>query len=526
MGEDIYVAPINRLQTPALILDARQPGEWSILIRLGSGVDPCWEQEGKQLSWTYGNRFYTVDMDKVMAAAAITGKKNKEAAWPSEDIVDVGIQPDRIIDLEVTAPKWYGHGLLVLKNVRILTMQGDRVIEKGTIVIKDGRFVAVGDKNSIAIPPGAKVLDLPGVTVMPGMVDMHAHIRLALDVFPQQSWMYLAALAYGVTTWRDPASSFDSFGYTELLETGQMTGPRLYSVGRAVSTGLYRSYIEGNVKLDELHDLLSITQKRAALGGTCIKQYSLRTRGQREGLLLAASQTGLNMTNEGDFDLAGQLAMIKDGSTGIEHCPDFGDVYNDVTLFMARSGTFLTPTLQVNYSSNLARSYNNKTYWHQPDEKMRRFLPVDAIETAVNMKPEDSTHAGFQYPSMIYADIRHQGGLVTLGSHSEDFGIGVHNELWALQMGGLSNMEALQAATILGARAIGIQKDLGSIEPGKIADLVILNKNPLDDIHNSREIRYVMKDGVLYDGNTLDTIWPVARKCPDWKMHQPMATGR
>jgi imidazolonepropionase-like amidohydrolase len=79
-------------------------------------------------------------------------------------------------------------------------------------------------------------------------------------------------------------------------------------------------------------------------------------------------------------------------------------------------------------------------------------------------------------------------------------------------MGGLSNLEALQASTIMAAGALGMQKDLGSIEPGKIADLIILNKNPLDNIRNTIEIQSVMKDGVLYDGNTLDELWPMKKK--------------
>ncbi len=142
----------------------------------------------------------------------------------------------------------------------------------------------------------------------------------------------------------------------------------------------------------------------------------------------------------------------------------------------------------------------SKQYYTRATRRRIRCIPVSFIHLVIN------------------ACIRHQGGRVALGSHGNDEGFGAHNELWALQAGGLSNIEALQAATIIGAEALGIQKDIGSIEVGKIADLIILDKNPLDDIHNSREIRYVMKDGILYDSNTLDEIWPIFKKCPEWKL--------
>jgi Tol biopolymer transport system component len=506
MAEDLFLVPVSKLIQPTVIYE----GDAHLsAIRFARGVDPHWENGGKTLSWDYGNRFYRLDPNKIIEAA----KKRKGLNLPDSDYITVSVPPDLVLPLSVVLPGAEARGIIALKDVRILTMKGDQVIEHGTIVIADGRIKALGPKDNISIPNDAKMYNLSGETVTPGFIDLHLHVHLPASIIPQQYFTLLINLAYGITTARDPAADYDSYGYGDLLSTGQMIGPRMNTVGDAV-----RLNVEGIKRIDNIEEANNIVQKRAFLGSTYIKQYNLPTRLQREWLSEASSRAGLNMTNEGAYYLMYDIAMIKDGSTGIEHSPDWGDVYKDVIQFMALSGTYFTPTLQTSYGEDLAKRYNNYLYWTKDTKFIHFTTDSNRVKDVLNSKPDDTTDRSRLYPALIYARIRQQGGHVVLGSHGDNEGIGVHNELWALQSGGLTNMQALQESTIEGARAMGIQDDVGSIEVGKIADLIILNKNPLDDIHNSREIRYVMKAGVLFEGDTLDEVWPESKKCPVWQM--------
>jgi imidazolonepropionase-like amidohydrolase len=522
-GEDLYLQATDNVTAPTALQETSR----ALPVQFATGIDPCWERNGEVLAWTYGNQYYRVDPDKIMELGEKV--KGSRLSKKSEyNYITVSAAPDEAIPIPLSVPMNCAHGTVALKNVRILTMQGDKVIERGTILIRDRRILAEGPVQEVNIPQGVFTLDLAGATVMPGLIDLHYHFGAESTIIPQQYWMLQVALAYGTTTIRDPSQHLISYGFAEMLNAGLMTGPRLFTTGEPVVISL------SVLPVKSPEDARQVVQKRLRMGSLFVKNYLVtEPRLSSEWLQIACQEAGLNMTNEGQADLTPDLARIKDGNPGIEHNPHWNDVYKDVLTFFARSGTFLTPTLQIRAGPDdlqqIGKSYFNYQYWRQPDNKFRHFwfsdtsqfrkpANLESIEIITkNSSLDEEKKASIFKATAVDARIRKLGGRITLGSHGNDAGIGPHNELWALQMGGLTNMEALQAGTIMGAEALGLQKDLGSLEVGKIADLIVLNKNPLDDIHNSREIRYVMKDGILYDGDTLDEIWPEKKKCQLWR---------
>lgn len=394
---------------------------------------------------------------------------------------------------------------VVISGARIITMKGDEVIDNGRIVIKGNRIVALGKTADLPVPAGATLIDASGKSIIPGLVDVHWHGGMSEGgIIPQQSWVNYASLAFGVTTLHDPSNDSASiFTQSEMQRAGIVVGPRIFSTG----TVLYGAKSNFAAIVNNFDDALTHLKRMKAAGAISVKSYQQPRRDQRQQIIEAARQTGMMVVPEGGSLFEQNMSMIVDGHTGIEHAIPVANVYDDVKQFWSQTQVGYTPTFVVAYGGLDGEHYwySHMDVWKHPI--LSRYVPRSVLEPRSvrrEMAPEEDFNV--LNVARTAAELQRAGVPINIGAHGQREGLAAHWELWTMAKGGMTPLEVIRAGTLNGAKYLGMDKDIGSLEPGKLADLVVIDADVLANIYQSDRVSQVMVNGRLYDAATMNEV--------------------
>jgi len=476
------------------------------------GEDLHWSADSRTLGWSYGSRLYSRPLNRTFAFLDGAPEQLPEPETDGRDL-----------SFEVDADR--PDGRIALVGARIVTMRDagsrEEVIERGTVLVRGNRIEAVGASDSVAVPDGYRVIEASGMTLIPGLVDAHAHGAMSNEQLqPRQNWMQYANLAFGVTTIHDPSNdNRGMFSMVELQRTGSALAPRLFSTGRI----LYGALAPGaTATVDRYDDALFHVRRQQEQGAISVKSYNYLRRDQRQQVLKAARELGMLVVPEGGMRLEQNLTQIVDGHTGIEHSLSIQHIYSDIDQLWSQTEVFYSPTFIVAYGGLMGEEYwyDRTNVWQ--NQHLMAFTPESVVMPRSIRRPTaPDAHYNHVFVAEEALQLNRLGVPVVIGAHGQLAGLGAHWELWMMEQGGFSAFEALRGATIDGARYFGMDAEIGSIEPGKLADLVLIDGNPLENLRDSEKVRYTMLNGRLYDAATMNQIAPQAIERAPFFFEQP-----
>jgi imidazolonepropionase-like amidohydrolase/Tol biopolymer transport system component len=484
-----FVTPMP-LAGKAVTVGSKMDGLPVRQLDVNAGNYVHWSGDSQQLRYSLGDELFSTPLS---GAFTFMAGAPKELPKPAETGMKIGFR--EIADKP--------DGITVISGARVVTMKGDEVIENARIVIKGNRITEIGSAGSIAIPAGAVQIAAAGKTIIPGIVDVHWHGSMGEgQIIPQQSWVNYASLAFGVTTIHDPSNDTgEIFTQSEMQRAGHIVGPRIFSTG----TILYGAKANMTAVVNNVDDALTHLKRLKAAGAISVKSYNQPRREQRQQILEAARQTGMMVVPEGGSLFQTNMSMVIDGHTGVEHALPLANVYGDVMQLWAQTKVGYTPTLIVGYGG-----LDGEHYWYARTDVWKhpllsRYVPKSILE-ARSVRRETAPESDFNVFSIARTatQLQRAGVDVNLGAHGQREGLGAHWEMWTFARGGMTALEVIRTATLNGARYLGMEKDIGSLEVGKLADLVIIDGDILKDIQQSDRISQVMLNGRLYDAGMND----------------------
>ncbi|QPL50510.1 amidohydrolase family protein [Alteromonas sp. B31-7] len=491
-GKKITVGP-NMTSLPVTQLSSR------------AGEYLTWSADNSTVSWFNGPTLFMRSLDE--AFAFVDG-----APETLPDPVAEGI------DLSFTTKADKPTGYTALMGGKIVTMRDadstQEVIEDGVVLIKDNRIAAVGKRGEVDIPDNTLQIDTQGKTIIPGLIDAHAHGSQGRnEIIPQQNWKQYSNVSFGVTTIHDPSNdTTEIMAAAELQRTGHIVAPRIYSTGTILygAEGLGYKAIINNYEDAYFH-----VERLKEAGAISVKSYNQPRRDQRQQVLWAAKNQEMMVVPEGGGKLQQNLTMLVDGHTGLEHSLPIEKGYSDVTQLWKATKFGYTPTFVVSYGGMMGEEYwyDKTEVWKNP--RLLRYTPSTVLDKRAIRRPTaPESQYNHQNVARYAKTLRDNGVSVHIGAHGQREGLAAHWELWIMQQGGFTPWEALRGGTIDGAKHLGMSKDIGSIETGKLADLVVIDGDVLSDIRKSEFVEYTVLNGRVYESATMNEVGSKKKRKP------------
>ena len=462
-----------------------------------------WHRDSQTVSWYHAATYYERELNE--AFAFVPGA---EESLP--DPVTQGIS----LSFEQKADKPSGYKALV--GGTVVTMRDadnqQEVIEDAVVIIKENKIIEVGKRADVAIPNGALEIDTRGKTILPGLIDAHAHgSQGSYEIIPEQNWNMYSALAFGVTTIHDPSNdTSEIFAAAELQKAGKRVAPRTYSTGTIIYGAEALGY---KAIINSYDDALTHLQRLKDAGAISVKSYNQPRRDQRQQILAAARELNLMVVPEGGGKFQQNISMLVDGHTGLEHSLPIAKGYQDLTSLWAETEFGYTPTFVVSYGGLMGEEYwyDRTEVWK--NERLLRYTPSFLLDERAIRRPTAPDNQYNHVEVAKYAkELRDEGVSVHIGAHGQREGLAAHWELWLMTHGGFTPWEALRGGTIDGAKHLGMGNHLGSIEAGKLADMMIVDGDVLNDIRRSEYVSYTVINGRVYDAATMNEVGSTTKR--------------
>ncbi|MCC5854600.1 MAG: PD40 domain-containing protein [Idiomarina sp.] len=475
-GQPINIGPTDR-QFPIERLSQR------------AGDNISWTGDSTQLYWTLGPELYS---------ASLNGLFNIGAS--RFELVADGT------NISFTQPVHVPNQTVAFVGGTVITMNGDEVIENATVLVEGNKITAVGRRGQVRVPSTARVIDFSGQTMIPGLIDTHAHgPHGEQQIIPQQNWNLYAGLTFGVTTIHDPSNNTAQiFTSSELQRAGKIVGPRIFSTG----TILYGANGPGfTAHVDSLDDARFHLERMKKVGAFSVKSYNQPRRDQRQQIIQAARELEMMVMPEGGSLFQHNMSMVADGHSVIEHSIPVANIYNDVKQMWRQTETAYTPTLGVAYGGIWGENYwyAHTEVWNHP--KLQAFVPERSLRPrSMRREIAPSHHYNHFNVARGAAELQAEGVMVTAGAHGQREGLAQHWEIWMMEQGGMSPLQAIRTATYDAAKSLGMEHAIGSIQPGLLADLVLIDGDVRENLRLSDRVTHTMVNGRLFDAETMNEL--------------------